>query len=86
MRKWVSCGITCGYCCRITCGLSAGPFASVSSSFLAGNSAGKFLADFKNCRKQLPTKVLAGNQNPQEKPQEILADFWSNSAGKSAGK
>jgi hypothetical protein len=37
---------------------------------LAANSAGKFPADSKNRRKQLPTKVLAGNQNPQENPQE----------------
>ncbi|WJX84112.1 hypothetical protein P8452_66719 [Trifolium repens] len=76
LRKWVSCGIICRYCC----GLSAGTFALASSSFSVGNSAGKFPADFKNRSKQLPTKVLAGNQNP------FPADFWSNSAGKSAGK
>jgi hypothetical protein len=38
--------------------------------FSAGNSAGKIPADSKNRRKQLPTKVLAGNLNPQEIPQE----------------
>jgi hypothetical protein len=62
--------MTCGHCCGITCGLSAGTFASASSLFSAGNSAGKFPADYKNRRKQLPTKVLAGNQYPQENPQE----------------
>jgi hypothetical protein len=31
----------------------------------------KVSADSKNCRKQLPTKVLAGNLNPQEIPQII---------------
>jgi hypothetical protein len=50
-------------------------------SFSAGNSAGKFPADFKNRRKQLPTKVLARNQNPQENPQEMgfLRIFGQNS-------
>jgi hypothetical protein len=46
-------------------------------SFSAGNSAGKFPADFKNRRKQLPTKVLAGNQNPQE--MGFLRIFGQNS-------
>jgi hypothetical protein len=59
------------YCCGFTCRLSAGTFALASSSFSAGNSAGKFPADFKNRSKQLPTKVLAGNQNPQENSQEM---------------
>ncbi|KAK2445523.1 hypothetical protein QL285_016445 [Trifolium repens] len=34
------------------------------------NSAGRFPADSENRRKQLPTKVLAGNPNPQENLQE----------------
>jgi hypothetical protein len=32
--------------------------------------AENFPADFGNRRKQLPTKVLAENQNPQENPHE----------------
>jgi hypothetical protein len=46
----------------IVCRKDAGDFFS----FSAGNSAGKFPEDSKIRRKQLPTKVLAGNQNPQE--------------------
>jgi hypothetical protein len=37
---------------------------------MAENSAGKFPADSRNRRKQLPTKVLAGNRNPQQIPQQ----------------
>jgi hypothetical protein len=58
----------------IVCRKDAGDFFS----FSAGNSAGKFPEDSKIRRKQLPTKVLAGNQNPQENPQEtrfLPADF-----------
>jgi hypothetical protein len=33
---------------------------------MAENSARKFSADSRNRRKQLPTKVFAGNPNPQE--------------------
>jgi hypothetical protein len=51
---------------KVSCGI----FATTSLLFSTGNSAGKFPADFKNRRKQLPTKVLAGNQNPQEISQE----------------
>jgi hypothetical protein len=47
---------------RIVCRKDAAEFFS----FMAENSAGKFPADSKIRRKQLPTKVLAGNQNPQE--------------------
>ncbi|MCI20896.1 hypothetical protein A2U01_0042059, partial [Trifolium medium] len=43
-------------------------FAADLFLFLAENSAGKFPEDSKNRRKQLPTKVLAGNLNPQEIP------------------
>jgi hypothetical protein len=37
---------------------------------MAEISAGNFPADSKIRRKQLPIKVLAGNQNPQQNPQE----------------
>jgi hypothetical protein len=48
--------------------LFAGEFSVDLVLFLAENSAGKFPADSKFRRKQLPMKVLAGNPNPQEIP------------------
>jgi hypothetical protein len=78
--------------------LFAGKFVADVLSFLAGNSAGKFPTDFKNCR-----KISCGFQKPQEtityegfswEPKSagnsagnvFPADFLSKSAGKSAGK
>jgi hypothetical protein len=57
-----------------------GKFAVDLFLLLAENSAGKFPADFTNRRKQLPTKVLAGNPNLQEIPQEtcFLRNFSPN--------
>jgi hypothetical protein len=47
---------------------------------MTGNSVGKSPADSKNRRKQLPTKVLAENQNPQKNLQEtrLLRIFGQN--------
>jgi hypothetical protein len=42
---------------------------------MAENSARKFSADSRNRRKQLPTKIFAGNTNPQEIPQKYLQIF-----------
>jgi hypothetical protein len=42
----------------------AGKFYANLFSFSAEHSAGKFPEDSKNRRKLLPTKVLAGNENP----------------------
>jgi hypothetical protein len=66
LRKNDSWGVSCGIYSRITCGFFAGKFPTDLLWFLVENSAGKFPADSKNRRNQLPTKVLAGNPNPQE--------------------
>jgi hypothetical protein len=51
--------ISCRYYCGITFRLFAEKITANLFSFSAKQFAGKFPEDFKICRKQLPTKVLA---------------------------
>ncbi|KAK2366342.1 hypothetical protein QL285_079734 [Trifolium repens] len=48
----------------------AGMFAAVFFLIFCRKFRRKVSCGFENRRKQLPTKVLAGNPNPQEIPQE----------------
>jgi hypothetical protein len=56
------------------------------SSFSAADSAGKFPKNLKIRRKQLPTKIIPGNQNPKKKKTtyNIISIFSSSEREKTS--
>jgi hypothetical protein len=84
LQKKVSSGFSCTFTCenRFPADFSVDITTELPADCLQERCC-RFFSHFRQkiFRKQLPTKVLAGNQNPFPFP----ADFWSKTAGKSAG-